>query len=770
MPLAALILALALVCAAPANAESVLEQNWDSGAGAWTTSGFWHVQTNPQAVSVLSPTISPALVTIPGDDLPSAFSGNGVAWFGEAATGTFCGASFVQTQPAKSGCGSTGPFAGQLTSPSFSLVGAQSAILRFRSWWEIEGTDADDFDLMEVEYSTDGGSVWTPAGKLNPADNPASAHHESYSNNGLLAEPDWKNYLVDLSGAIGSSTVRIRFDFNTVDSAYNGFRGWLVDDVVVSTPFDADAPVITSVNTCNGLKPAPIWTAHGSNFVQGSVVKVNGAVDLGANIPAPDRIELNSRNAGSYTLVVVSPNGTESAPFPFAAQNCAGQGGGPSGGEKRPTKTQVFCNYIVASETDTCTATVADATGGGTIPTGTVKFTSGNGGAFQFGSACTLTKTPLSTVSSCKIEGFIPPKGKPLAVTGTYSGDAKLKPSSGVTQFLMAAPGNGAYLQTIKPFEGFGPGYKPPTVTVEVDNPVGGTNVEGGASVSTNGSVCNSGLGSSSRVSAAAMSPAMLAAIAAAPKGKSKGKRKVVKVPGLKYKAPKKAKKIKAVVVKKVKRNAKAGKVKLKLKLSKRKLAKLFGKAKRLNLIVRVKLTFDKGQPLTIFRTVKLKKGKGGKYKVVGGKKGGSKKGAKKSSIAQADGRRPVVAEQSQANQPIYNWVGQNECNTLTMAAQFDQGDAQPPLVGFMWQGQMNCLDGSTVPFTITPDGGAQRGSGAGNGVGFSFAKFGDPGYTLSGTLFGGSGNASGKAGGTIAGNPCQATAPQFLTQLKNAQ
>ncbi len=759
---------LALTIASPANAESVLTQNFDGGLGSWTTTGFWHVQQNPQNVAVKAPEINPGLVTIPGGTLPPAFSGTRAAWFGEESTGTFCGPGWSAIQQPKSGCTSTTSYSGYLTSPSFSLAGAISAILRFRSWWEIEGVNADDYDIMQVEYSTNGGSSWTAVGKLNPADNPASKHDQGYSNNGLLVEPGWKNYIVDLSAAIGAPDVKVRFAFDTEDALYNGFRGWLVDDVVVSTPFDAGAPVVTDVKTCNGLQPASIWVAHGSNFVQGSKVVLDGVEDTDASMPAPDRIELDAGNAGVHTIKLVSPNGTESNTLQFAAGNCAQQGPGPSGADKRPSQTQVFCNYIVLSETDTCTATVADATGGGRIPTGTVKFSSPSGGAFMFGDTCTLKKTDLSTVSSCTIEGFKPVKGKPLAVTGNYSGDDGLQPSAGATQFLMAAPGTGAYLQTIQPFQGFGApnGPQTSTITITVDNPVGGTEVDGEASLSGNGSVCNAGMGGSSASSAA--SPAAIVAAAAAKgngkKAKGKKKGKAPSVPGLKRK-PAKIKRIKALVVSKTKRKAKAGKVKLPLKFNTRKLNRMFGKRKQLKLVVRVTLDFKKGQPAVIYRALTLKRVKGG-FKVVADKKGkGKAKGGKPKGAGAAKLGR-VVAEAAQGG-ATHRWVGNNDCNQLTVAAQFDQGDNQAPFVGFHWQGQMVCLDGTAVPFNYAPPSGMRGTVTGANSVRFSFAEFTNPGYTLSGTLFSGSAAASGRIGGQFAdGRSCQALAPPVLQQV----
>lgn len=771
LALAAMLLALAV--AAPAGAAPVLEQNFEGGLGGWTATGFWHAQANPQTIAVKSPEINPGMVTIPGGTLPPAFSGSQAAWFGEASTGTFCGPGWAFDREPKSGCRSNvTSYTGTLTSPSFSLNGALSAILRFRSWWEIEGVNADNYDIMQVEFSRDGGTSWTSAGRLNPADNPAGRHDQSYSNNGLGVEPGWKEYLVDLSPAINSANVKVRFAFNTSDALYNGFRGWLVDDVVVSTPFDAGAPIIRDVTTCNGLQPAPIWIAHGVNFVQGSRVFVDGAQVLDASIPASDRIELRAGLAGSHTIRVVSPNGTEGNLLPFAAGNCAAQAPGPSGAEKRPTQTQVFCNYIVLTETDTCTATVADATGGGRIPTGTVRFSSANGGGFLFGDTCQLRQTPLSTVSACTIEGFKPPRGRPLAVTGSYSGDGGLNPSAGATQFLLASPGSGVYLQTIQPFRAFGApnGPQNPQITVTIDNPVSGTTIDSDASLSANGGICDAGFGRGGRASASSAliaDASPLAGIAKAKKGRGKAKgrrgRKRFKVPGLKYKAPK-VKRIDAVVSSKVVRGAKAGKVKVKLKFKRRALVRKFGRRKQLKLVVRISLDFKRGKRATVWQAITLKR-VGRRFVVVRGRGDG-----KAAAVASALNARAATSAQARAAQTgaVHKWVGSNDCTTLTVAAQFDQGDNQAPLVGFFWQGEMMCVAAPAAPLAYGPPNGVRGTITSANSVTFSMAEFTNPGYDLSGTLYSGSAAVSGRIGGLFAdGRACQALAPPVLTQVQ---
>ena len=96
----AALLAIAAAClllllgAAGARAATVVSQDFEGGLGGWTASGQWHVQTDPQQFSVI-PAINPTLVTLPDSgNLPQAYSGSNAAWFGEGATGTFCGADF----------------------------------------------------------------------------------------------------------------------------------------------------------------------------------------------------------------------------------------------------------------------------------------------------------------------------------------------------------------------------------------------------------------------------------------------------------------------------------------------------------------------------------------------------------------------------------------------------------------------------------------------------------------------------------------------------
>jgi hypothetical protein len=224
-----------LVLAVPAPASAaLLTQGFEDGAPAWTTTGMWHVQSGPDAIRV-SPAIAGRLVTLPdGGYLPAAPQGSALAWFGQASTGTYCGDDFASVpQTPRDGCTSAGREAGTLTSPVFSLADQPLAFVAYDAWWEIEAKDADRSDLMRVELSTDGGSTWSVAESLNPLVPAWGGGHHSYSDAGVRLPGAWTRHVAALPGAGGADEVQLRFVFDTVDTARNGFRGLLVDNVAL---------------------------------------------------------------------------------------------------------------------------------------------------------------------------------------------------------------------------------------------------------------------------------------------------------------------------------------------------------------------------------------------------------------------------------------------------------------------------------------------------------------------------------------------------------
>jgi hypothetical protein len=308
----------------------VLTPEGFEGTTPWTTTGFWHVQDHPEGIAVKSPDINPNLVTLPDSgQLPSAIEGTHVAWFGEASTGTFCGPDFASvSQASKNGCTSNGAKSGFLTSPPFDLTNATSAQAAFDAWWEIEAVNADSFDIMEVDYSTDGGQTWTSAGKLNPPNNPAGAHDQSYSANGLEVSPSWHHYVVDLTPAATHANVQVRFNFDTRDTLYQGFRGWLVDNVVVSTPYEVGAPTISSLSpSCVVNTQSQAVGVNGANFPLGTKVLLDGSEVANAASVSSTRLEFITQGlaAGPHTVQAKAPNGatSNSVTLTSEAETCA---------------------------------------------------------------------------------------------------------------------------------------------------------------------------------------------------------------------------------------------------------------------------------------------------------------------------------------------------------------------------------------------------------------------------------------------------------------
>jgi hypothetical protein len=142
----------------------------------------------------------------------------------------------------------------------------------------------------------------------------------------------------------------------------------------------------------------------------------------------------------------------------------------------RASSTEVLCTYTLADVTDVCTADVADASGQGGLPTGTVAFTSAPGSTFVAGSSCTLAETPDDVgITSCSVS-YEGTSTQSLQVNATYSGDRTFAPSSGSTSFLVAGAGNDAYTPTIQAFN-------PPVLNATVDIPVPDSTVDANGAV-----------------------------------------------------------------------------------------------------------------------------------------------------------------------------------------------------------------------------------------------------------------------------------------------
>ena len=199
-----------LIASGASFATTLFSDNMESGINGWSSTGFWHRQTSPQNVCIISD-INPVLVSLPDNGcLPSAYSGSAVWWYGENSTGTYIGTNYVNyNQTPKNGGHSMSYNEGALVSPVIDLSGASSATLSFMSWYEIEGVDVDRYDMMSVYISVDNGSYYYLLGSINPLNDVNGEFFRPYSSGGLGQVGQWTPQQFDLSYYAGHP-VRIK--------------------------------------------------------------------------------------------------------------------------------------------------------------------------------------------------------------------------------------------------------------------------------------------------------------------------------------------------------------------------------------------------------------------------------------------------------------------------------------------------------------------------------------------------------------------------------
>ena len=222
--------------------------------GGWTWDGFFHRQMNAQIVN--SNYTGNYVVLAPNDQtnglIPNAYEGMYCAWYGQETTGSFIG-ELNPGQVELSGGTSTSSNMGYMISPEISLAGLSEAKLSFWTWFEIESVNPNQFgyDIMEI-FVIDGGTE-TTLGRLNPFSDPILADRAAlpFTSGGFNKAPIWVTSEYDLSDYVGK-TIQLKFVFRTVDSLYNGFRGWFVDNVLVT-----DKAPLKSANTTVVYGPDP---------------------------------------------------------------------------------------------------------------------------------------------------------------------------------------------------------------------------------------------------------------------------------------------------------------------------------------------------------------------------------------------------------------------------------------------------------------------------------------------------------------------------------
>lgn len=163
---------------------SAFSENFESGAGGWTTSGLWHLVASSGCAS-------------PGYSSPTR-----AMYYGQDLTCNY------DTGAATSG---------DLISPQIACDGAAPK-LTFQYFRQVEKTFENPYETTSVAASVVGQAGWTTLWSKTSLET---------SQNAWTASGE-----ISLAAYAGQS-IELRFRFDSVDEIENGFVGWLVDDVVV---------------------------------------------------------------------------------------------------------------------------------------------------------------------------------------------------------------------------------------------------------------------------------------------------------------------------------------------------------------------------------------------------------------------------------------------------------------------------------------------------------------------------------------------------------
>ncbi len=156
--------------------------NFEGGVSGWTASGLWHLANSTSCVT------------------PRYYSATHSFYYGQESTCDYAAGNVANT--------------GSLTSPTISGL-AGSVTLSFYYWRQVESYNGA-YDKTSVQVSYDGGVTWSTVW---------------YKDSRNVSENAWTLASVSLSPT--STSMRVRFAFDTVDQISNTYKGWLIDDVKV---------------------------------------------------------------------------------------------------------------------------------------------------------------------------------------------------------------------------------------------------------------------------------------------------------------------------------------------------------------------------------------------------------------------------------------------------------------------------------------------------------------------------------------------------------
>lgn len=206
----------------------------NAGGGLWNCRDVTSIQNRAYVqgyVSLIAGDLTDGFV-------PTPFAGSHALWYGDPMSGNFIGTQLAGDAP-NSGGTSVSPHAGRLVSPPLDLGGVGAARLEGMTWYEVESVDIaqNQFDQMRVAVYRGNpleGGVLQYRRWLNPPFEPPLQQADlPYTSGGNNRPALWVPFAVDLTSVAGAPDVYVVFEFETRDGRFNGFRGWLLDELHV---------------------------------------------------------------------------------------------------------------------------------------------------------------------------------------------------------------------------------------------------------------------------------------------------------------------------------------------------------------------------------------------------------------------------------------------------------------------------------------------------------------------------------------------------------
>ncbi|ATR77948.1 immune inhibitor A [Moraxella osloensis] len=215
-------------------------------ANLWQTSNEksntgW--QNRLAGVNIVNKLINTQVKLAPDDtsngQLPAPLEGSVSKWYGNATDGNFV--DVANFDGLMDGGTSQDANSGSITSPVIDLTNLSGNVsLTFKTWWEVESVNPNKngFDIMSVEVAdaTDPENFQSVA-RLNPFTDPDSSTDNAplpFTSAGFNIAPKVVDQEPISLNDYKGKKIRLRFNFETNDELYNGFRGWMIDDVKIT--------------------------------------------------------------------------------------------------------------------------------------------------------------------------------------------------------------------------------------------------------------------------------------------------------------------------------------------------------------------------------------------------------------------------------------------------------------------------------------------------------------------------------------------------------